>query len=296
MKQAYLTALLGGWLALPGTTHAQQGQPAAQQGPLAALAAYAPAAASPKAVLSGPPQLPPPAAPDSTGPGAAPAGLAQLRQLHLPASGPATQPGAVPAARPALSVEELARVLPQAVCRQPAFLPDILAPATATALKSSPALLVLTLAPGAAGVPGGGATAGQRLQLRGPAGEVVVALARPVAAGSHTLIVRGAPGLAGKAVVVVGMEHAAVPTIDYETLALLGLSATQELAGQLAAVQQQLAGLQRQLAAARQLNGGLLLDHVELQDLRNQLRHLQAQQAASFSATHRRPTSGWLAD
>lgn len=185
-------------------------------------------------------------------------------------------------------------MFPQAVRQQPGFLPDVAAPATATA--GSRSLLVLALPSSAAGVPGGGAAVGQRLLLRGAAGEVVVTVARPAAVGSCTLVVRGTPELAGQPVFVVGLEHPVVQAIDYEILALLSMKATQELARQLAAGQQQLAGLRDQLAAARRLNGALLLDHAALQDLQQQLSHLQAQQAAAFSATQRRVSTGWAAD
>jgi len=111
-----------------------------------------------------------------------------------------------------LPVEELARVFLQAVRQRSGFLPDVAAPATATAVGGSRSLLALALAPGAAGVPSGGAATGQRLQLRGPAGEVIMVRGAPTA-GSHRRVVRGAPGLAGQPVLVVGLEHAAVPTI-----------------------------------------------------------------------------------
>jgi hypothetical protein len=285
MKQVYLAGLLTGWLALPGASYAQP----------ATLHAATPAAGiSFKPVLGGSPQIPRPQAAHPAGPSTTPTNLAWLRQL--PTYARATQPGEVPTADTAFSVKELLGIFPQAIRQQPGFVPDVAASARATARPGSPSLLTLALAPSAAGVPGGGAAVGQRLLLRGPAGEVVATVARPAAAGSCTLVVQHVPGLAGQPVFVVGLEHAAVQTIDYELLALLSLRAAQAQAHQLDTVRQELASLRSQLAAARQLNGGLLLDHVELQDLKAQLRHLQAQQAASFSAAHRRPVTGWAAE
>ena len=61
-------------------------------------------------------------------------------------------------------------------------------------------------------------------------------------------------------------------------------------------MQAQLASLHDQLAAARQVNSALLLDHAALQDLRQQVSLLLSQQAATFSATRQRRGASWLAD
>ena len=100
------------------------------------------------------------------------------------------------------------------------------------------------------------------------------------ASGSNTgvfsqgsLVVHAEAGLVRQPVFVVGLEHPARPAIDYEALALLGLSATQ------------------QLAAAQQVNGALLLDHAEQEDLKQQLHLLRSQQAAQ----RQRRLIGWSA-
>ncbi|TVT42831.1 hypothetical protein FNT36_01700 [Hymenobacter setariae] len=121
-------------------------------------------------------------------------------------------------------------------------------------------------------------------------------MARPAAASSRSLVVSAAGILAGQPVYIVGLEHPAEQALDYEALALLNLSTTQQLAQQLGAVQQQLATLHSQLAAIQRLNGELLLDHNKQEDLRQQLNLLQSQQAATFSSGRPRRSFSWLAE
>ena len=86
----------------------------------------------------------------------------------------------------------------------------------------------------------GPATAGQRLKLLGDKGKVLATLARPAAAGARALVLRGAAALAGGQVFVFGLEHPDVRAVDFEALAMLNVSATQELARQVRKLQQQL--------------------------------------------------------
>ena len=127
--------------------------------------------------------------------------------------------------------QEVEAVLPQAVTRQTGFLPDVYATATAAQALPGDSLLLLTLP---AGLPEGGARAGQRLKLLGDTRTVLATVACPAVAGSRTLTVRRAQALAGGAVFVYGLEHADVRALDYEALSMLNVSATQELARQVA--------------------------------------------------------------
>ncbi|RAK66046.1 hypothetical protein DLM85_15190 [Hymenobacter edaphi] len=77
------------------------------------------------------------------------------------------------------------------------------------------------------------------MRLIGPAGEVVAALAHPAAAGSRQLTLRHARPLAGQPAFVFGREHPDVRAVDYEALSKLNVSATQELARQVAELQRQ---------------------------------------------------------
>lgn len=259
MKHTYLPWLVAGLLAAPLGGWAQ------------ALAA---APASPPPMVGGPPQPPYPTAAAPTQ--VSSANLALVAQLrHVLEQAPSRQPALL---------AELEQVAPQTVQRQASFRPDIMALATPAAVAGSPWLHTLTLAPGAAGVPAGGAMAGQRLRLLGATGEVLVLVARPAAPGSRVLLVKGAVDRGP--VFVFGLEQPAVPTLNYEALVSVGLQATQALAEQVQALQQQLADLQQQLTAARQLNGRLLQDQLDIQDLKQQLNLLQSQQAATFSAAH----------
>jgi|GEM_PF-4141723 len=281
MKTIRFTWLLAGLLTLSGAALAQSSSldansPLTAGGP--ALPAVAPGE---RPVLGGPPQLQAATAEPSEA-----ADLTQLRQLQLPAAGQSAQ----------LPLAELARLLPQCVHPLASFRPDIATLATAAPVPGSHGLVALTCPLGAAGVPAGGATSGQRLKLLTPSGEQLVAVARPAAAGSCSLVVRAAPGLAGQTVFVVGLEHPAEQAPDYQALALLQLRATQQLAQALLAVQQQLAALRSQLAATQKLNGELLLDHAKQEDLRQQLNALQSQQAAAFSTGRPRRIIGWQAD
>ena len=140
--------------------------------------------------------------------------------------------------------QEVEQVFPQAVSRQNGFLPDIYAVPTA-AQPQGDSLLALTLP---AGLPEA-AHAGQRLRLVGPAGEVLARVARPAAAGTRTLVVRGVPAAAASQLFVFGLEHADVRAVDYEALAMLNVSATQELARHLAALEAANAALRQQAAA-----------------------------------------------
>ena len=141
--------------------------------------------------------------------------------------------------------QEVEAVLPQAVTKQTGFLPDIYAPATAVQTLGD-SLLVISLP---AGLPSA-ATAGQRLRLIGAAKQVLATVAHPAAAGARHLTVRRAQALAGGAVFVYGLEHADVRAVDYEALSMLNVSATQELARQMAALQARAAAADAQAAAA----------------------------------------------
>jgi hypothetical protein len=161
--------------------------------------------------------------------------------------------------------QEVEEVLPQAVTRQTGFLPDIYAPATAAQALPGDSLLLLTLP---AGLPAGGAAAGQRIRLLGETQSVVATVARPAVAGSRTLAVRRAQALAGKPLFVYGLEHTDVRAVDYEALSMLNVSATQELARKVAALEKQNTALAARAAQAA-------ADHADLQTLKEQLAKLQ---------------------
>ncbi len=130
--------------------------------------------------------------------------------------------------------QEVETIFPQAVNQHSGFLPDVYAVATSVESVGD-SLLRLTLPAAVAG-----AKAGQRIKLIGPASEVVGTVK---AATGTTLTVRGATKLAGQQVFVFGLEHADVRTVDYEALAMLNVSATQELARQVKELQAQNAAL-----------------------------------------------------
>ncbi len=157
--------------------------------------------------------------------------------------------------------QEVEAVFPQAVHQQVGFLPDVYVTATRVEPQPGDSLLTLTLP---ACLPEGGATAGQRIKLIGASGEVTARVARPAAAGSRTLVVRGAQRLAAGPVFVYGLEHADVRAVDYEALSMLNVSATQELARQVAELQTKNAALQTQAGA----------DHAALQTLQEQMARL----------------------
>ena len=161
--------------------------------------------------------------------------------------------------------QEVEAVFPQAVEQHTGFLPDVYALAT-SALPAPDSLLRLTLPQPLAGA----TAAGQRLKLIGPHGEVTATLARPAAAGSTALVLRGAAALASQKVFVFGFEHADVRSVDYEALAMLNVSATQELARRVAHLEAQNAAWQRQTAA----------DHASLLTLQAQLARLLGEAAA----------------
>ncbi|MFD2719557.1 hypothetical protein ACFST9_12585 [Hymenobacter monticola] len=162
--------------------------------------------------------------------------------------------------------QELEEVFPQAVHQHTGFLPDIYAPAVQVQRHGE--ILRVTLP---AGLPQA-ATAGQRLRLVGPAGEVLATLAEPAAAGSQELLVSGADSLADttEPVFVFGLEHADVRTVDYEALAMLNVSATQALAQQVQELQRRLETQDAKLASYEELLPTLT------QTLQEQQRHLEA--------------------
>ncbi|RTQ51568.1 hypothetical protein EJV47_07145 [Hymenobacter gummosus] len=132
--------------------------------------------------------------------------------------------------------QEVEEVFPQAVSQHRGFVPDIYAPATAAAAEGDSLLrLTLPAAPTA--------QAGQRVKLIGPAGEVIGTVQ---AVSGKTLVVRGVRQLAGQAVFVFGLEHPDVRSVDYEALAMLNVSATQELARKVAELEKQNAQLRQQ--------------------------------------------------
>ncbi|RTQ51569.1 tail fiber domain-containing protein [Hymenobacter gummosus] len=134
--------------------------------------------------------------------------------------------------------QEVEQVFPQAVNQQVGFLPDVYALATQAELQAD-SLLVLTLPATPATAP----KAGQRVKLIGKTGEVIGTVK---AASGQQLVLRGARQLAGQSVFVFGLEHPDVRSVDYEALAMLNVSATQELARQVQELQQQNARLQQQ--------------------------------------------------
>ncbi|MDB5268610.1 MAG: hypothetical protein JWP58_1650, partial [Hymenobacter sp.] len=137
--------------------------------------------------------------------------------------------------------QEVEQVFPQAVNQHTGFLPDVYVNALKAEAQAD-SLLVLTLPSAPA------AHAGQRLKLITASGEIVATVK---AASGATLTVRGARQLAGQPVFVFGLEHDDVRTVDYEALAMLNVSATQELARQLAELKQQNAALRQQQAASQ---------------------------------------------
>ncbi|MDO7874716.1 tail fiber domain-containing protein, partial [Hymenobacter sp. ASUV-10] len=139
--------------------------------------------------------------------------------------------------------QEVEAVFPQAVHRQTGFLPDVYAVA-ASVQRAGDSLVCISLPAGLTTA----ASAGQRLRLLVPTGSVVGTVAQTAAVGARQLLVRGAVALAGRAeVFVFGLEHNDVRTVDYEALAMLNVSATQELARQLTRLEQQSAAQQTQL-------------------------------------------------
>jgi hypothetical protein len=135
--------------------------------------------------------------------------------------------------------QEVEQVFPQAVSQHSGFLPDVYAVAAAVQSEGD-SLLLLTL-PKALASP---AKTGQLVKLIGEKAEVTATVAR--AASGTTLVLRGAKELKGQKVFVFGLEHSDVRTVDYEALAMLNVSATQELARQLAELQKQNAALRQQ--------------------------------------------------
>lgn len=132
-------------------------------------------------------------------------------------------------------------MFPQAVLKQAGLLPNVYTVALAVRPEAD-TLLRLTL-PRALPV----VQARQRVKRIGPTGEVI---SRVVRAEGATLLVAGAAALRGQAeVFAFGLENADVRVVNYEALAMPNVSATQELARQVAALQQQNAALDRRAAA-----------------------------------------------
>jgi hypothetical protein len=161
--------------------------------------------------------------------------------------------------------QELEEVFPQAVRQHTGFLPDIYASASQVQRQGEALLITLP-----AGLPQA-ATAGQRLKLIGPVGEVIATIAEATEAGSQQLLVLGADSLADtpQEVFVFGLEHADVRTVDYEAIAMLNVSATQALARQVEELHQQNAALNEQNQAQR----------ARLTDIEASLQLLQEQMA-----------------
>ena len=166
--------------------------------------------------------------------------------------------------------QEVETVFPQAVSQHVGFLPDLYAPVTATAAEGD-SLLHLTLA----ATPAATAAAGQRVRLIGPGGEVLATVARP--AVGRQLVVRGARHLLGQELFAFGLEHADVRTVDYEALAMLNVSATQELARRVAELEAQNAALNAQRVADQAQTTA------SLQALADRLRTLEAGQAQAHN-------------
>jgi hypothetical protein len=173
--------------------------------------------------------------------------------------------------------QELEEVFPQAVSQHTSFLPDIYARPTQVQQQGDALLLTLP-----AGLPEA-ATAGQRLKLIGPAGEVVATLAEAAEAGSQQLVVTGATSLVETPdeVFIFGLERPDVRTVDYDAVAMLHVSATQALARQVEELHQQNATLQAQSAT---LHEQLQAQRAECSQTRAALEQLQAQVASLLSA------------
>ena len=168
--------------------------------------------------------------------------------------------------------QEVEEVFPQAVSQHTGFLPDVYAVAK-TAVAEADSVLVLTL-PQAAPA---GARAGQRIKLVGPQGEVVGVVA--AAPATTTLRVRGAQAaaLAGQQIFVFGLEHPDVRTVDYEALAMLNVSATQELARLVAELQAQNTALRARADRAEADHAtDRATTEASLQSLADRLRALEA--------------------
>ncbi|GAB3833858.1 tail fiber domain-containing protein [Hymenobacter jeollabukensis] len=134
--------------------------------------------------------------------------------------------------------QEVEQVFPQAVSQHSGFLPDVYVQAAKVEIEAD-SLLRLTL-PAAPATP---AKAGQRVKLLTKTGEVISTVK---AASGTQLLLRGVRQLAAQEVFVFGLEHPDVRAVDYEALSMLNVSATQELARQVAELQQQNARLQQQ--------------------------------------------------
>ncbi|MGI4871024.1 MAG: tail fiber domain-containing protein [Janthinobacterium lividum] len=175
--------------------------------------------------------------------------------------------------------QEVEAVFPQAVHEHMGFLPDVYASATAVQALPGDSLVAITLPTALAGT---GAMAGQRLKLVGPTGEVLANVARPAAAGSRTLVVRGAQQLAAtpSKVFVFGLEHNDVRAVDYEALSMLNVSATQELSRRLEAAE---AALRTQTASAAKAQAELQDVKASLQSLSDVVKQLQAGSATASS-------------
>ncbi|MCR5889265.1 tail fiber domain-containing protein [Hymenobacter sp. J193] len=171
--------------------------------------------------------------------------------------------------------QEVEQVFPQAVSQHSGFLPDVYALATAATLLPGDSLVQLTL-PAAPATP---AQAGQRVKLIGQAGDVTGTVVR---ASGKVLVLRGARQLAGQQVFVFGLEHADVRTVDYEALAMLNVSATQELARRVEALEKQNAALRQQAQA--QLTRQQTQATAELASLAERLKALEALLGAKAEA------------
>jgi len=164
--------------------------------------------------------------------------------------------------------QEVEEVFPQAVKKQVGFLPDVYASATQVQALPGDSLLLITLPAGLTTV----ATAGQHIKLIGESTQVQATVARATAVGSRTITVRGAQALAHSKVFVFGLEHADVRAVDYEALSMLNVSATQELARKIEALEKQNAALQAKSAQAD-------ADHASLLTLQAQMARLLGEAA-----------------
>lgn len=166
--------------------------------------------------------------------------------------------------------QELEEIFPQAVHQHTGFLPDINVTASEVQ-RLGETLLRVSLSAGLTQA----ATAGQRLKLIGATGEVVTTLVEATAAGSQQLLVSGGNELADLSgeVFVFGLEHPDVRSIDYDSVAMLNVSATQALARQVAELHQQNTVLNEQNQAQR----------TQLEAMQSALRVLQGQVAALVS-------------
>lgn len=112
-------------------------------------------------------------------------------------------------------------------------------------------------------------------------------MAWAAAAGESGLVLRRTDGLTAGPVFAYGLEQADVRAVDYEALSMLHVSATQELARQVAALTQQNAALHTRAAALEAAAAQATTDHADLQTLKQQLARLLGDTAPAEAQARR---------